>query len=294
LKAAGLDEIRFDLSARDYKTDKIRLAVWQIPNVTVEIPAIPEDLEILKMKLRELQRLGVNYLNLHQLRLTPHNFEKLVQRNYTFLHGNKVTVLESELCALKILKFTLDEQIDLPVNYCSFVFKNRFQNEAARRRIAPGIIEGFEEMTESGFIRRIAIRATPEEIESVRAGLDRAGVSADGFKTDSAGKMAVHPDLIRQGMLSAFPLLISYFHVKLLPKVSYMNPFREVELSGSRKIALERIRAAEDVELPADDFELFRDIFLANEKEFTPFENIPEWNQLARFEWIEEGLQEYY
>lgn len=294
LKSEGLDEIRFDLSARNYKTDKIRLAVGQIPHVTVEIPAIPEDLDILKRMMHELERLGVNYLNLHQLRLTPHNFEHLVKRDYTFLHGNKVTVLESELAALEILKYSLEENINLPVNYCSFVFKNRFQNAAARRRIAPGIIESFEEMTESGFIRRIAVHGSAEEIQNLQESLKRTGAEQSLFKLEPGNRMLLHPGLIREGKIKAFRLVVSYFHVKLLPKVSYRNPFREFELSSSRKIVVERIRTADDLALSADDFELFRDIFLTNEKDFTPYENIAKWNQLARFEWIEEGLQEYF
>ena len=45
LKAAGLNEIRFDISAVDYDLTKVRLAAEQIACITVEIPAIPEDAE---------------------------------------------------------------------------------------------------------------------------------------------------------------------------------------------------------------------------------------------------------
>ncbi|MCI5120776.1 MAG: radical SAM protein, partial [Candidatus Electrothrix sp. AUS4] len=50
LAEAGLDEIRFDISADDYTLEKLRLAVRRIPCVTVEIPAIPEDY----IRLRDL------------------------------------------------------------------------------------------------------------------------------------------------------------------------------------------------------------------------------------------------
>ncbi|MGE3550722.1 MAG: radical SAM protein, partial [Geobacter sp.] len=97
LREAGLDEIRFDLGAVRYHLKKLRLAVGVIPTVTVEIPAVPEDELLMQRTMRELADAGCNHLNLHQLRLTPHNLPHLLERNYTFVHGEKVTVLESEL-----------------------------------------------------------------------------------------------------------------------------------------------------------------------------------------------------
>ena len=51
LRDAGLNEIRFDLGAVRYNLKKLRLAVGCIPTVTVEIPAVPEDEELLKRKM---------------------------------------------------------------------------------------------------------------------------------------------------------------------------------------------------------------------------------------------------
>lgn len=153
LRDAGLNEIRFDLGAVRYHLKKLRLAVGRIPTVTVEIPAIPEDEELLKLKLVEMSDAGVNHLNLHQMRLTPHNFGPLTERGYTFVHGEKITVLESELCALRTIRFSLEEEIPLPVNYCSFPYKRRFQHAAARRRAALKTCGAGSTVTESGYLR---------------------------------------------------------------------------------------------------------------------------------------------
>lgn len=128
LRDAGLNEIRFDISAVNYDLTGVRMAANVIPCVTVEIPAIPEDLDRLLELLPQLQDAGVKHLNLHQLRLTPHNFSKLSGRNYTFLHGEKVTVLESELAALKILAAVSGPDLKFPVNYCAFGYKQRYQH----------------------------------------------------------------------------------------------------------------------------------------------------------------------
>jgi pyruvate formate-lyase activating enzyme-like uncharacterized protein len=74
LAAAGLDEIRFDIGATGYSLKQAALAAGVIPCLTVEIPAIPEEQELLQSKLAEMRQVGVHHLNLHQLRLTPYNF----------------------------------------------------------------------------------------------------------------------------------------------------------------------------------------------------------------------------
>lgn len=155
LKDAGLDEIRFDLGAVRYHLKKLRLAVGCIPTVTVEIPAVPEDEELLKLKMVEMAEAGVKHLNLHQMRLTPYNFGPLTARGYIFLHGEKVTLLESELCALRMVRFGLEQGIPLPVNYCSFIYKRRFQLAASRRRAALSICNSGETVTEPGFLRTL-------------------------------------------------------------------------------------------------------------------------------------------
>jgi pyruvate formate-lyase activating enzyme-like uncharacterized protein len=156
LRGAGLNEIRFDLGAVRYNLKKLRLAVGCIPTVTVEIPAVPEDEALLRLKMVEMAGAGVDHLNLHQMRLTPHNFIPLTERGYIFIHGEKVTLLESELCALRTVRFGLEQGIRLPVNYCSFPYKRRFQHAAARRRAALSVCAPGEAVTESGYLRTLS------------------------------------------------------------------------------------------------------------------------------------------
>ena len=155
LRCAGLGEIRFDIGATNYSLSKLELAVGVIPTVTVEIPTVPEEEDLLRDKLSAMAAAGVGHLNLHQLRLTPYNLRHLASRAYTFVHGESVTVLESELSALRLVKYALEQAIDLPVNYCSFPYKRRFQHAAARRRGIPFVREQHEQITEAGYLRRL-------------------------------------------------------------------------------------------------------------------------------------------
>ncbi len=156
LADAGLNEIRFDIGATDYDLKFARQASGIVPTLTVEIPAVPEEAARLEALLPELTAVGVSHLNLHQLRLTPHNARHLLEHDYTYIHGPKVTVLESELCALKLVAHAAESKLALAVNYCSFVYKHRFQTVASRRRFGAHLLENGEVLTDSGFIRTLA------------------------------------------------------------------------------------------------------------------------------------------
>ena len=153
LAAAGLDEIRFDIGATGFKLDKVKIARNIIPNLTIEIPAVPEEKERIKKLLPELIEAGVTNLNLHQLRLTKHNAPKLLKRNYTFIPAEQPIVLESELAALEIMNFARENQLEIGINYCSFAFKNRFQKAGFRKQLAITLAGDDEKITQKGFIR---------------------------------------------------------------------------------------------------------------------------------------------
>jgi pyruvate formate-lyase activating enzyme-like uncharacterized protein len=72
LQKAGGDEIRFNLSARDYDLGPVELACRMIETVAVEIPAISEDYATVRKLLPVMQKIGVRHLNLHQF-LVPHS-----------------------------------------------------------------------------------------------------------------------------------------------------------------------------------------------------------------------------
>jgi pyruvate formate-lyase activating enzyme-like uncharacterized protein len=171
LALAGIDEIRFDLGATNYNLGVLRGAAACIRNVTVEIPAVPEDVERMKGLLPRLCELGVTRLNLHQLRLTAHNAEKLLQHAYTYLHGEQATVIESELAAFELMAFVVEQGLPMGVNYCNFQFKNRFQKAGFRRKMATRLAEGNEEITGNGFLRTISAETGGVESEVVLAEL---------------------------------------------------------------------------------------------------------------------------
>jgi len=291
LRDAGLDEIRFDIGATRYHLKKAALAVGIINHVTVEIPAIPEDLPLLRVKAAEMAERGIDYLNLHQLRLTPHNYAALASRDYTFVHGEKVTVLESELAALELLRHTLDHNIALPVNYCSFVYKNRFQRLAARRRHASFVRKPHEDLTGNGYLRTLSLAGDAEAL--------RRQAEAFARSETPRGRWSLSPAADRLTFTAAlWPLIdfaglrlqLRYFEAPLQPAVTYRNPFVEVPLNKGRKVVIERQNVGQEMTLEGEELAAFGRLLGEPESEATG----PLRPEIVRFEQITAGLGGYF
>lgn len=292
LRDAGLDEIRFGIGATSYHLDRVQLAVGAIRHVTVEIPAVPEDHERLEQTLVRMASLGVSHLNLHQLRLTRHNFSKLVDRGYTFIHGDNASVLESELTALRLMEHALDAGIELPVNYCSYVYKHRFQRAAARRHAAGPVLRTHEGVTAGGYIRTLTLRAGSDAIAAAVARLGLAGVQPASW-TAAGDRLSFAAELWPVVCPAPTAISVAYIAPRILPGVTYRNPFVELPLGKGRKIAVERVTAGPELELDAADAEALRRQVLEGHAPDAG-SGSPSLHQALVFEAIETGMQDYF
>jgi pyruvate formate-lyase activating enzyme-like uncharacterized protein len=284
LRDAGLDEIRFDIGAVRYNLKKVKVAVGTIPVVTVEIPAVPEDFNPMKDKLVEMADAGVNHLNLHQLRLTPHNFGKLVGRGYTFIHGEKVTVLESELAALRLVRHAVENGISLPVNYCSFPYKRRFQRAATRRRAALRVSDCHEEVTESGFIRSLAACGPRSLMDEMAGALDLSECNDGLWKVDRTSGKLFFPSRLWphiRGKVRTFT--VSYHEAALSLTAKPSGKEGEITLPSGKRIAAFRQPVFETLEIGRDVIEAI----LKGDVDTIPIE-------IRDFERVPSGLAEYF
>lgn len=292
---AGLDEIRFDIGATDYNLKPLLQAIGKIPTVTVEIPAIPEELPRLKNLLRQLHDSGVAHFNLHQLRLTPHNYQHLVKRGYRFLHGEKVTVLDSELAALQLLQYSVEQNIELPINYCSFVYKNRFQARTARLRNGLYQRKNHEEMTANGYLRTLTLHGRKERLTTLQEHFRKQWQSASHWSVSRSGEqLSIHPSLWPLIDLSELRLTIGYASARQLSTVSYRNPFISIELSQRQKLIIERGKACSDLELSSEQAELFGRVFLLGQNKNSQLPDDELWEEILLRERVSEGLQDYF
>jgi len=167
LKKAGLDEIRFNLSARGYDFRPILLAKQIFKNVTVETPAVPEEKSKIIAALNTMNKIKVSYLNLHELTRNENNNKAFNARRYTYkdlsslVRYHRDIVLGSETTALTALKYSCDKKITVNFNYCSNIYKQRFQTRGKNTKLAPFAKEPYESITPIGSIRQISLKSPP-------------------------------------------------------------------------------------------------------------------------------------
>lgn len=298
LRDNGLDEIRFDISANHYHLDALKKAVGVIPCVTVEIPAIPEDLEQTKQVIRQLHQEGVNHLNLHQLRCTPFNRDRLIKRAYTFLHGPRVTVLETELAALELIRYSLDQNIALPVNYCAFTYRHQFQRAGAHRRNCLLIKAGHEDVTSTGHIRTLSVNGESENIGAIHQRFLSEKIDPSLWRISKAcDQLFFNAGLWPLIDFSAVRLKVTYSGTALKTSVSFRHPFKEIVLNKKKKVVVERHTKQPGLWLEGEQIHQFGHTFILPEVDHSPVAaSLPQdlLNEIKLFESFSPGLAEYY
>ncbi len=243
LKEAGLDEIRLDIVHRKYSLRRVEIACRHMHNVTVEVPAIPEDYQRLRECIPRMQRIGVKHLNLHQLHATAHNYKNLTRRNYTFLHypsNYPVPVYESEMTALMQLTEAIDGRVELPINYCSHIYKYRYQNSGARRRAAAQGRQGFESITEAGYIRRLSLKGPSRDLRrAVRTLRDAGCPEALYAYNDAKSELSIHYSYFSSVSDLPCDLVLRYFDVRVSSQGRH-----PIQLESGRTLYIERQLAA--------------------------------------------------
>jgi len=265
LRRAGLDEIRFNISARNYDLQPVELATKYIKAVAVEIPVIPDDHEVLKKCLLKMQKMGVNYLNIHQLITSKHNYRNYVNRNYTFLHQSWIPILESEMIALKLLKYALDNNIRLSINYCSQAYKERFQGRGHRNRAAVFAREDFEGVTDSGYIRRLTIRDSLANLKNIVKVLEENKCKERLWLLDETkAELSIHHSLLKYINFKKFNIILSYFNPQLKENISSQGNYKEIRLNANKKVFAKRELVAQSPGLSSKGIESFQKLFIEN------------------------------
>jgi uncharacterized protein len=144
LKSVGLDEIRFSiktddpLDAQKAILNKIHLSKDYIPNVMVEMPVFPDNLEQMQELLLDLDEIGVKGINILELCYPFNNTEEFAKRGYqikstmyrvlyNYWYAGGLPIAGSEENCLRLLQFALDKQLKMGVHYCSL--ENKYSGQ---------------------------------------------------------------------------------------------------------------------------------------------------------------------
>lgn len=145
LQASGLQEIRFSIRMHDlarghrHTLDRIAAARDYIPTVMVEMPILPDSLEVLKEVLLELEQLDIHSINLLEFCYPLTNADEFRKRGYkikkrpykvlyNYWYAGGVPIAGSESVCLDLVNFALDEELTIGVHYCSLENKLTGQN----------------------------------------------------------------------------------------------------------------------------------------------------------------------
>jgi uncharacterized protein len=307
LRAAGLNEIRIDLSARNYDLTPVLLSKEFIPTVTIEIPAIPEDFDLLKSLLKEMEKIGVDFLNLHQLHATKFNYKRFIKRNYHFYHQPSIPVFESELSALRLLLFARQQKVMLPINYCCSAYKNRFQGRDGRTRKALLGLKGYEEITTAGYIRSFRVLDCNKTIKSMVRLFADAHYSPELWHcNEKQNEIILHRDLLSFVDWSSANVTIRYFQpgVKLEDPEKGMieghlvtnnslvyqgEDWSEIAIDTWRKLYIEKMTAEDAFRFFFHNYPFTgKDSIAKLQRETQELKDVSEWEDL------ESGMVEVY
>jgi pyruvate formate-lyase activating enzyme-like uncharacterized protein len=158
LAELGVHEIRFNLAATGYDHPTVlrnlETAGRLIPNLAVEIPAIPEHGAKVLSCLVHWSALGVRFLNLHELMYEPGtNSASLAGARQPIVtaDGHRSAIHpESRALTLAVMRRIQEEGLTLAVNDCSLQSKIR-QLRGRRRCLAPLMREPHEKLVRDTF-----------------------------------------------------------------------------------------------------------------------------------------------
>ncbi len=153
LQAAGLDEIRLSIRMHDLEKGQrhtfkqLESCMGYIPAVMVEMPILPESLDIMKDVLLELERIGIFGINLLEFCFPVTNAEEFQRRGfkikthpfrvlYNYWYAGGLPIAGSERVCLDLIDFAQEQGFKMGVHYCSLENKHTgqiYQQNANKR-----------------------------------------------------------------------------------------------------------------------------------------------------------------
>ena len=186
--------------------DTIARARAYIPDVMVEMPVIPGTRAAMQELLRRLDALGIFGINLLEFGFPLNNWPAFASRGfvvrnppfpvlYDYIYAGGLPIEGSDLLALELVEFAIDEGLELGVHYCSLENKHRDQVHEANHDYAAS--SPFLELDgEDFFLKGIVLFGG--DVAKAAPALDAMGIAYERDDTD--GSIRFHPrnaDLLR-------------------------------------------------------------------------------------------------
>ncbi len=156
LERVGLDEIRFHPIDKKY-WERIRLAKqYTSMSVGAEIPVIPSQEKYIKELIMFLEKINADFINLNELEISETNKEALLLRGFR-IGGDGVSIIGSRETALKILRWSKENNVRIKVHFCPAKLKDAIQTLRRLRRISERIKAPHQHVTRDGLLTWIEV-----------------------------------------------------------------------------------------------------------------------------------------
>ncbi|PIZ62005.1 hypothetical protein COY16_05475 [Candidatus Roizmanbacteria bacterium CG_4_10_14_0_2_um_filter_39_13] len=149
----GLDEIRINLSGRNFDMMPLKLAKKYIKRVTISSPVVPEEKEKMIDAFKEIDELGIDHINLIELMAAEYNLKNLKERKY--IMKNNTAILDSEVTFYEILHHALKKKTKTPIHFCTADYKAKSSRQTRNLRYSRYAQGANESITPIGKIRQI-------------------------------------------------------------------------------------------------------------------------------------------
>lgn len=224
LANAGLDEIRFSIKTDQGMTGAektlaaIASAVGVISDVLVEMPVMPDEIDLMKELLVRLDALGVRGINLLELGFPFFNGEEFSRRGYKltadpyrvlydYSYAGGLPVDGSERVCAELLGFALDERLSLAVHYCSMENKHTGQVFQQNARFAERY--PLHALSERDYFLKSA-KAFGGDRVSVREVLQREGIAFEDAEDFDFTEFPLKAIEVLRSELPEVELAVSY------------------------------------------------------------------------------------
>jgi uncharacterized protein len=303
LANAGLDEIRIDLGASHYRLDPVETALEHDVIVSVETPAIPEDIEHFKNILVPLKQMGLNHVILNQIYMNQHNYKSLSRHPYHAVGTTPPVIFESEMMALELVKYTIEQEIDLPLLYCSDIYKNRFQSMGRRQQALEALKERRFDQTTLGYLREIQLFGPKKMIQKVSNDLRQKKISEKLWLVNNPENiLIINSSILDEIHYSPFYSLVTYYDIELNQTKNASHPFaiEKQEIFRTHVLPGKWIKSwyhyfvTRDWDKKAVTKHLYQSAPDLSENTVRRIQKfIKELDHIRRYEVLEEGLQAY-
>ena len=142
LADSGLDEIRFHPQNSNWSGMASAMEMGLVTGI--EVPAIPGDLDTLKMTALRAEKTGVAFLNVNELEASETNFRRLTSLGMRLSSLDSANIEGSSQTAHAFLDWAASNLKSLSIHYCSAEFKDRVQMRNRLERRLKRTIREFE------------------------------------------------------------------------------------------------------------------------------------------------------